>query len=438
MLVERLRDAWLERERAVPIDSALSFTPEGLVMGAGTVLIPADGERCLQNLEGRDARTLALLSVAYGREMTPSVGDKIDRAAKCWARGEDCLALIHLALAGLHRVEDRRETARRLFMADGLMKAGVRPQTIIQALDLGIPEEGFQRYMDTQARVPKGSGAVSGRWTKINGTLARLSIAAAEFLGNIAVGGMRVAAAHPVSFTLGLILIPRSSDLRVAGDVPELQGLRYAWNRDEAILHLTYDGQNGTRKIEAMLDADGQFLDGGRVVARLLPDETLVIDPGEISSDLADKDGPNLCPTPGPDKPGRSGPGGEKDKDYEDQIKLLVNPDNPTPRGYGYQFFNPVTGQWVFIDDCQHRTRTRVEIKSEYERLLSFPSIRTSVTDQWLDQSARQLKVSKGFGVTSVFAEKSSAEIAKNLFAAAKDGRERINVWDEARVGAMK
>ena len=108
MLVERLRREWLDLERAVPIIPALDFTPEGLAMGANTVLVPADGDRSLNFLEDGEARLQTLLSVAYGRAMAPATIGKIDRAAKCWARGDDCLALIHLALAGLHRVEDRR------------------------------------------------------------------------------------------------------------------------------------------------------------------------------------------------------------------------------------------------------------------------------------------------------------------------------------------
>ena len=117
------------RARAVPIDPTLSFAPEGLVMGAGTVLAPADAGRRLRPLKGQEARILALLSVAYGRAVGPSALGAIDRAAKCWRGGEDCLALIHLALAGLHSLEDRREGARRLFMADGLIRPASRQRS---------------------------------------------------------------------------------------------------------------------------------------------------------------------------------------------------------------------------------------------------------------------------------------------------------------------
>ena len=234
----------------------------------------------------------------------------------------------------------------------------------------------------------------------IGPVLAGLSRDAAKFLGKLAIAGLRGAGeANPYSLALGLILIPRNSNLLTEGDVTELPGLYYAWHRDETRLRLIYDGPNGRREIDAELGADGEFRDRDRVVARLLPDGTLVIDPAQVSSDLADRDGPNLCPTPEKDKPGRGDVTGEKDKDYEDQIKRLVNPDNPTPRGYGYNFFNPETGRWVLIDDCQHKTGARVEIKSEYDQLLNYKWGVASLTKGWLNQSLRQVQASQGFPV---------------------------------------
>jgi hypothetical protein len=47
MLQERLRNAWRARERAIAISPMLTLAPEGLVLGAGTVLVPADGSHRL-------------------------------------------------------------------------------------------------------------------------------------------------------------------------------------------------------------------------------------------------------------------------------------------------------------------------------------------------------------------------------------------------------
>lgn len=134
MLVERLRKDWHAREQVVPLNDGPCFTRDELVMGAGTVLVPAVTQRHLEDIGGQEARILALLSAAYGR-MVPSLAlGSIERAMKRWEEGEDCLALIYLALAGLCQPEDRREAARRLFMADGLIKAGIAPEAILEAL----------------------------------------------------------------------------------------------------------------------------------------------------------------------------------------------------------------------------------------------------------------------------------------------------------------
>ncbi len=97
MLEEQLRDDWHERERVVPIHPLMTFAPEGLVLGAGTIRIPSEGPRRLHSLQGRQAHVLALLSAAYGKAVAPSVLGNIERAAKSWRDGEECLAYIHLA-----------------------------------------------------------------------------------------------------------------------------------------------------------------------------------------------------------------------------------------------------------------------------------------------------------------------------------------------------
>jgi len=50
VLDQHLRDAWHVRERAVPIHQAMIIAPEGLVLGAGTVLLRTDGPHRLQSL----------------------------------------------------------------------------------------------------------------------------------------------------------------------------------------------------------------------------------------------------------------------------------------------------------------------------------------------------------------------------------------------------
>jgi hypothetical protein len=99
VLHQQLSNAWRLRERAFPISPVLTLKPEGLVLGAGTLVLPAEESRRLKSVDGDELRVLALLSAAYGRAMAPAVLRNIERAAKAWREGDDCLAYIHLAHA---------------------------------------------------------------------------------------------------------------------------------------------------------------------------------------------------------------------------------------------------------------------------------------------------------------------------------------------------
>ncbi len=160
---QRLRDVWHARERGVPISAELNFTRDGLVLGAGTIIVSAEGPRLLKNLEGEDARVLALLSAAYGKAVPPSVLGNIRRAAKAWHEGDDCLAYVHLAHAGLQPLPDYRESAYRLFLADSAMKAGARPRAIWEAFHLEplYIERVKKLYNENEPRVPAGNGRTS-------------------------------------------------------------------------------------------------------------------------------------------------------------------------------------------------------------------------------------------------------------------------------------
>jgi hypothetical protein len=171
VLHERLGNAWQARVDTVPVIPVLHFTSEGLALGAGTVLVPADGPRRLQSLEGREARVLALLSAAYGRAVPPSVLGNIKRAAKAWGEGDDCLAYIHLAHAGLREPQDPHEAARRLFIVDGFMKAGMSPRAVLETLGFGTAYiDGTVKFDPAEPRVPAGSGRTSGQWTRDGGS----------------------------------------------------------------------------------------------------------------------------------------------------------------------------------------------------------------------------------------------------------------------------
>jgi hypothetical protein len=224
VLHEQLGNAWQVRKRAVPISPVLNLTPKGLVLGAGTVLVPADGPRRLQSLQGREARVLALLSAAYGKAVAPSVLGNIERAAKAWREGDDCLAYIHLAHTGLRDLQDPYEAARRLFIVDGFMKAGTSPRTVSDALGLGAAYtdtiEKF--YNPAEPRVPAGSGSKSGQWTRELSFLGQLPVAAAESLGSFA--ARLLIAGGGATAVFGLLFIPSPNNIRVEGEVSAYPG----------------------------------------------------------------------------------------------------------------------------------------------------------------------------------------------------------------------
>ena len=54
MLYEQPGDRSLARERAAFASPAMIFTPQGLMLGAGTILVPAEGIGKLKSSEGRE------------------------------------------------------------------------------------------------------------------------------------------------------------------------------------------------------------------------------------------------------------------------------------------------------------------------------------------------------------------------------------------------
>ncbi len=423
---QQLREAWYARERAFPIYPVLHLAPEGLVLGAGTVLVPAQEARQLTSLDGREARVLALLSAAYGKAVAPAVLGNFARAADAWRQGDDCLAYIHLAHSRLPELQDSHEAARRLFLAEGFLDAGGSPRAVFNALDLDEAYiDAFGKvYNPAEPRVPAGSGRTSGQWTRELSLLADLAEAAAQHLAEF---GTRLLAraGGTAAAAFGLLFIPSPNTLSVGGEVAGLPGVSYAWNRDESTLHLTYESPNGVQNTFSAQLEDNVFRDErGQIIGRvLLPDGSIAIDTAAVSADLAQDDQPKLCPAPAPDRPG----GSEIGRDYEDYVKSVVNPDNPTPRGWGYQLSNPEqNGAPVYYDDCQQSTGMMVEAKGGYSGVLAFQQGRDSVSADWLHQSAAQIAASGGRPIRWYFAEPETEAFAKKLFESAGGGRARI------------
>jgi hypothetical protein len=425
MLTDRLQKQWQESGRFRPLKSSMNLEPEGLILGSGTVLAAAENDRFGRRrlrVEGGEARLLTLLSIAYGRPAPESILHHIRKASEHWGRGEDCRAAIHLAFAKLPKLDASREAARRLFLADGLLAGGAEPCDVLAAFELqsALPD-GYGKFSnENEMRVPAGNGEESGEWAR--STLPRSFLETVPKLDLLPLLRFAGRFAGPTA-TLGLMFFPsRAAGREVKGQIEGAPDLNYAWNEDETKLRI----MDGTGKIVLMADhgADGMFRDDRqRVVGRALHDQ-VILDASAVRAELPkdeeqDED-PKLCPAPGPDKAGRPEAIGAKDKDYEDYVKRMVNPLNPTPRGFGVQLPNPANdNKPVFYDDCQRQAGILIEAKGTgYAEPLARKNgfMRNIFLAGWVKQARRQVAASGGRPIQWHFAERGAADAARELF----------------------
>jgi hypothetical protein len=426
-------------ERYAPISSALRFAPEGLVLGAGTVLLRADGPRRLRSPKGCEARLLALLSAAYGRAVDLAVLGNIERAAKAWNGGDDCLAYIHLAHARLGELPYPHDAAQRLVIVDAFLKAGGSPRAVFKALklDAAYIDALEKEYNPAELRVPLGSGKPSGEWTRgrepakppvpsfaptpgAASWLDTLTPPAVISLGRYAASVLTAAGGAAAVF--GLLFVPSPNNIHVEGEVQGVPGLRYSWNRDETVLHLTYGlGGEAPRTFAFNVDGDVIRNEDGHVVGRIIGGNRIVIDTVAVLPDLVKQDEPRLCPAYAPDVPG-SDQGKEYEdnraRQYEDFVKRLINPppDAPTPSGYVYYLPNPANdGKPVSFDDCEKPTGILFEIKGEGIAKLTddLPDV---MEQRFVKQATAQMAASGGRPVVWIFAEEKAALFAREVF----------------------
>jgi hypothetical protein len=199
----------------------------------------------------------------------------------------------------------------------------------------------------------------------------------------------------------GLLFFPSPSNIHVEGEVPEIPGLRYFWNRDEARLFLKYDRPGEVQRTVAIqLDGDKLRDQGGEVVGHIIGGNRVAIDTIAVLPDLVKQDEPRLCPAHAPDVAGsdQGKPYEEnRSRQYEDFVKLLINPppDGPTPSGFVYYLPNPAGGKPVSYDDCKKSNRFMFEIKGEgYARLAN--DLPWRIAQDFEDQAYKQVGASGG------------------------------------------
>jgi hypothetical protein len=414
VLHESLWRAWSVQKRSVPVIPTLYFSADGLALGAGTILLPAIAPRCLANLQGEEARLLALLSATYGKAISPSVFSSIMRAAKSWSRGDDVGAAIHLSHAGLPRPDDPDEAARRLFVTDAFIKSGTSPIGILQALGLEASYVGTvaKFYNELEPRVPAGNGIISGRWTNffsflgdLTGTqVGQLGLWATRLLGPAAVatGGIEV---------FRTIFVPSDNPIRDEGDIKGLPGGHYSWNRDETQLRIDYRTADGEqRRFIAQRNEDKFIGPNGEVVGIVLPSGHVSIDSDALPGRSED-DEPKLCPRPEKDR--RTN---DKGLAYEAYMRPIVNPGMPTPLGMAYYLPNPSSGKSVEFDDCQQTTGRMIDYKDRYWKMLSDLGIQQFLIAQFWKQAGEQVAAAGDRPIRWYFSEEKAADYIRDLF----------------------
>ncbi len=500
MQVEDLGKRWRALILAGPLRDMPVFEAGGLVLGAQTVLLKAADEA---RDPDDDDRLVALLRLAYARPFSEAQLRHVKAAAGRWRAGDGGQAALHLALASLGRLPDPEPAARRLFLVDEAMAAGVSPRIFLAAPDAeAIRDTSWRKYSPDQPRVPAGSGRPSGRWRSAgaNAPSAKTRRPAALHAGSTppkrnqlpapapAPATSAVAAAHPAAPTKQRTAQaqstprPRLPDVRLstaplapaelglgvdlgALSAAALRGLLVLWeagltvgsalatpvilgfglalapnpgprgrwvrvggpndisfrrNLDEMTIRFKYKDAGGKEQIyDAPPGPDGNYRGpDGRVIARWVKAGARLALAIKLAAFAAEQKAqnenePKRCPLPGPDHPGAR----PKDRDYEDQMKRIVNPLAPTPRGVGYTLFTP-DGDPVVFEDCQHQTGWMFEAKGTgyAEHLVKNDIVGQNMSSQMVDQAERQTLAGQGRMIVWVFAEKPAVDVMRHVF----------------------
>jgi hypothetical protein len=438
------RGLWIDAQLK-GIQASLGLDDDGLALGATRLLVKQGGAL---KFEGEEARLLTLLSVAYGRPIDASILRAIRRASKHAAAGDAAMAAMHIALAGMPRLANPPDAARRIMIADMLLAMGVRPRDIFTALEFDATSlDRLEKFNPEEPRNPKGSGRISGEWAREIETAEADAEAVVEGASRIAPAAIRVTgvasrlaaigtavASIPSTVVGGIVFLgamvistPAGGEAR-EGPVQGHPELRYSWNADATELRI-FRESDGRTVLSSTLWPDGTLRIGPKRIGRKRGDQ-VEIDPFALPPDWPMRDESDdwrLCPNESPDRLGRPGDKGKKDKDFEDYVKLWVNPDSPTSRGFGYAFFNPETGNNIIFDDCQKKTGYLFDAKGTmYDWLLTNKSekLRNDVLADLFETANRQINASEGRPIFWVFAEERAAEVAEKAFHS--DGEEAV------------
>jgi hypothetical protein len=243
------------------------------------------------------------------------------------------------------------------------------------------------------------------------GTLSEASLSGlATFLRGLAIAPEALAGA--AAGGLGLSLIPTNGPLGRWIKAPGPGDVRVYEHLDEPTLTFQYTTPDGVRREwNAPTAADGTYLGpDGKVIARwtkIAGGIGLVVSTAALLHD----DRPKLCPATVPDKHGPNGVA------YEEYMKSLFNPGNPTPKDMAYGFYGPA-GNLVRIDDCQQQTGILAEYKGPgyAYHLAKDDFVWTGQLEQMVDQAERQIKAAPGKRLIWFFAERSVYQFMRKKY----------------------
>jgi hypothetical protein len=220
------------------------------------------------------------------------------------------------------------------------------------------------------------------------------------------------------------------------GELPGWEGVHYRVDRQARDLVITAKTDAGRElKVSAVRTGD-LYLDANKnplgrdLGSGLYLNQNAIFDalagridpenedqPKSINGRARDKDEPELCPDPSPDR------GGKKDFDrlYQEYIGTIVNPQikPPLPATLAYALWNPQNGKYVAFDHCQLTTGIMIEVKGHYEDLLRSDWGRNLITILFLDQAERQVEAANANGARPIrwyFYEEATLEFARKIF----------------------
>jgi len=227
---------------------------------------------------------------------------------------------------------------------------------------------------------------------------------------------------------LGILFVPSTGPKGRWVNVGGPGNISYYQNPDELQIKLKFTTPDGVQHVErAGPGVDGEIrTPDGRIVGRIVKvgaGTAIMVSAAALGIEPVDE--PQLCPAYRLDR--YQGPLG---KQYEAQMKARFNPLAPTPAGMAYYFYDPGSGKFPAIDDCQQLTGALAEYKGPgfEEHMLKNDIPWQGMLTDIMNQSAAQARAAGDRPITWYFAEKSVADHFREVFAIPGGGRENIRV----------